>query len=352
MIRRSAPILLALSLWLTPTGQLGIASAQTPTATQVPATPPGSVDRTTPASSLSDLPERAAATGYADVDALRALPWFAEVVRHQLTDMGVSARNAHQALTMLGHTHAAHASLVRGSGDLGIFATVVIHGEYTRNEVPTAVQGILPSILAALWHVTTIDGHRAYDMGVVVLLELTPTDWLLARRLRGALPVPGSTPNDALRALVTHGQTLGTGPGASSLAYGVLVGPDSVLPGQHPPTNLEDIFRGPSQALASFVQQGELLVVNWDVTLRHPSDSVAWETHYRSVISTLATRLHVPEASIHWTLTRTDTRLVARIELDHAAADAFVADLVGRALPRGVTSGTPPASAVGATGSP
>lgn len=301
----------------------------------------GEVDRSTPASALSDLPDRAAAAGYADVDALRALPWFAEVIRHQLGTMGVSTRNAHQAITMLGHTHAAHASLVRGSNDIGIFATAVIHGEYTRNEVPRAVQGILPSLLAALWEESTIDGHRAYDMGVVALVELTPNDWILARRLRGALPIPGSTPPDALRALIAAGQALGAGAGSSSLAYGVLAGPDAVLPGQAPPATLEDIFHGPRQAVASFVGEGDLLVVNWDVTLHHVTDATAWETHYRSVIGTLASRLHVPESSVRWTLTRTDARLVSRIELDRAAADAFVADVVGRALPVAPTQANP-----------
>lgn len=309
------------------------------------------VDRTTPNSAASDLPERAGAIGYADVDSLRALPWFAEVVRHQLLDMGVLPRNAHQALTMLGHTHAAHASLVRGAGDTGLFATVVIHGDYTRNEVPTAIQGILPALLAALWQSSTIDGLRAYDMGVVVLLELTPNDWMLARRLRGALPIPGSTPTETLQTLMAEGQRMGVGASGRSLAYGVLEGPETVLPGQHPPTTLEDIFHGPSRALASFVAEGDVLVVNWDITLRHLPDAIAWEAHYRDVVGTLASRLHVPEATLRWTMSRADQRLVSRIELDHVAADAFVADVVGRALPPATTSATPPANAVG-VGSP
>lgn len=300
-----------------------------------------SPDRTSPESALSDLHEGASAAGWADVDALRALPWFEEVVRHNLREMGVSQRAIHQTLTMLTHTHRAHASLVRSSGDVAVFAAVTIHGDYPRNEVPNAVQGILPALLAALWEQSTIDGHRAYDMGVAALVEITPNDWILARRIRGALPLPGATPADDLRALIAEGRRLGVPEGRESLAYGVLVGPPSILPGQPPPATLEEIYQGPRQATASFVAEGDVLVVNWDVILHHASDATAWETHYRSAFTGLAPRLHVPDGSIRFTLTRTDTRLTARVELDRTAADAFVAELVGRALPPAAPSATP-----------
>jgi len=300
------------------------------------------VDRTSPASSLSDLHASAAATGFANVDGLRALPWFDEVVRHALRDQGVSLRAANRTLLMLSHTHAAHASLVRGSGDIAIFAAVVIHGEYPRNEVPTTVQGILPGLLANLWYPTTIDGHRAFDMGVAALVEITPNDWILARRIHSALPIPGSTPPDDLRLLVEAGRALGVDSGMTSLAYGVLDGAETPMRGQ-PPRTIEDIFRGPTQALASFGTAGGNFVVNWDVTLHRESDATRWETHYRDALAGLAARLHVPEASVRFTLTRTGTRLVARIELDRAGADAFVAELVGRVLPSAASSATPAA---------
>lgn len=304
------------------------------------------VDRTSPSASLADLPERAAAAGWADVDALRALPWFEEVLRNQMHEAGVGPRYATQALTMLAHTHAAHASLVRGSGDVALFATAVIHGEYVRNEVPNAVLGVMPGLLAALWQSTTIDGHRAYDMGVAVLIELTPNDWMLARRLRGAIPLPGATPAEDLRLLVEHGRTLGLDGGAQSLAYGVLVGPEATLPGSTPPATLEQVFHGPRQALASFTAEGDLFVVHWDVTLHHATDADRWEAHYRASIEGLATRLGVPPTSVRTTFSRADTRLTARIEVDRVAADAYVAQLVGRALPSTMTSGT---TAPGAT---
>lgn len=313
---------------------LALASAPVLASAQQP------VDRRSPASALADLPERASAAGWADVDALRALPWFDEVVRNQLRELDVSPRSATQALTMLSHTHAAHASLVRGAGDTALFATAVLHGEYVRNEVPNAVLGLMPGLLAGLWQATTIDGRRAYDMGVAVLIELTPNDWLLARRLRGALPIPGATPSEDLRLLVEYGRSLGVAGAARSLAYGVLVGPESILPGSEPPTTLESIFHGPRRAMASFTAEGELLVVHWDVTLHHASDTDRWEAHYRSTIETLATRLGVPASSVRTTVTREDTRLTARIEVDRVAADAFVAQLVGRALPTAMTSGT------------
>lgn len=299
-----------------------------------------SVDRTTPASALSDLHAEAAAVGFADVDALRALPWFDEVVRDALLDQGATRPSAQRAILMLSHTHAGHASLVRGSGDYAIFAAVVIHGDYMRNEVPTAVRGILPGLLAGLWYETTIDGHRAFDMGVAALVEITPHDWILGRRVHGGLPIPGSTPSDDLRRLVEAGRALSGGANATQLAYGVLDGVDSSLPGSAPPADLEDIFHGPREALASFSTSGQNFVVNWDVTLHHEADAVRWETHYRTSISGLAARLHVPESSIQLTMTRTGSRLVARIEVDRVGADAFVADLVGRALPQAVSSGT------------
>lgn len=329
MTLRAASLLLALALFVT-----SRADAQTP------------ADRRGPDSALADLPERAGAAGWADVDALRALPWFEEVVRNQLREHGVMPRDATRALLMLSHTHSAHASLVRGSGDAALFATAVLHGEYLRNEVPTSVLGLMPGLLASLWQATTIDGHRAYDMGVAVLLEITPNDWMLARRIRGAIPLPGATPAEDLRLLVEHGRALGVQGSARSLAFGALAGPAAGLPGANPPATLEDIFHGPKQAVASFTAEGELFVVNWDVTLHHASDADRWEAHYRRAGETLASRLGVPETSVRSTFTRTDNRLVARIEVDRVAADAFVAQLVGRALPTTVSSGT---TAPGAT---
>lgn len=328
MTRRFAPLFLALGLLVS-----SHARAQS------------AVDRRGPDAALADLPERAGASGWADVDALRALPWFEEVVRSQLRERGIGPRHATQALVMLSHTHSAHASLVRGSGDAALFATAVIHGEYVRNEVPNAVLGLMPGLLAGLWQATTIDGHRAYDMGVAVLLEITPNDWMLARRMRGAIPLPGATPSEELRLLVEHGRSLGVQGGARSLAFGVLAGPEAAIPGAVPPATLEDIFHGPKQALASFTAEGEVLVVNWDVTLHHASDADRWEAHYRQQGETLATRLGVPATSVRATFQREGNRLVARIEVDRVAADAFVAQLVGRALPQAVSSGTTPAGA-------
>lgn len=303
------------------------------------------VDRATPASSLSDLHASAAATGFVDVDALRALPWFDEVVRDALRDRGATSADIQRVMVMLSHTHAAHASLVRGSGDAAIFATAVLHGQFTRNEVPTAVRGVLPGLLSNLWYETRIEGLRAYDMGVAALIELTPTDWILARRVQGALPMPGATPSEDLRRLVEAGRQLGAAQGASVVAYGVLAGPPSVSVGRRPPTALEDVFLGPKEATASFTTEGDHFVVNWDVTLHHESDAVRWETYYRDLFTNMAARLHVPASSVAFTLTRTGGRLVSRIALDRAGADAFVAEIVGRALPALDSSATSGAGA-------
>ena len=328
--RRPRPAFAART-WLFGIALLGLAPA--PAGAQAPgdrAPPP------TPAPTAEVDPRRflhasAGAFGTLDFTALGGREQLVAIVEGQRRRMGVDVHALVAVRRVLADTDRAQASLVRGAGDDALVATLVLHGRYDANEVPNAFRGILPGLARALWYPTRIEGRRAYDIGVAALIELSPSDWLVARRLGGSLPLPA---HDAPPALADAVRALAAAPAPTTgvqVGQGALVGPPTALPGSPLPATVLELFHGLVRGEGALVRD-DGYTATFAAELHHESDAIAWESDTRAAFVGLAEWIRVPTSEVVGEVRRDGRRLEGRVHLSPRAVDAFVARLGGRPL--------------------
>lgn len=301
------------------------ASAQPRDVGAAPAVAPAAIDP------VRHLHATAGAFGTLDFTGLGGREQLSAIVEGQLRRMGVDVHALVAVRRVIADTDRAHASLVRGPGDDALVATLVLHGRYDANEVPNAFRGILPGLARALWYPTRIEGRRAYDIGVAALVELSPSDWLVARRIGGSLPLPA---RDAPAALAEAVRALAEVPAPATgqrVGQGALVGPPAALPGSPLPATVLELFHGLVRGEGGLVRDAGY-TATFAAELHHESDAVAWESDTREAFVGLAEWIRVPTAEVVGEVRRDGRRLEGRVHLSPRAVDAFVARLGGRPL--------------------
>ncbi len=302
---------------------------------------------------MRHLHRQATSFGRVDLARLRAFRHFRSIVRYGVRELDAPTRTVSRVRALLEHTDSVYVSLVRGPGRTAEVATVLLHGTYAPNEVPSTVQSLLPGVLSGLWEESQIEGLPAYDVGVGALVRLSDRDWLIARRLGSELPV---RPRAAPPALATadYRRLAGLARFGQSAAEGVLVGGADTQSAQPPPEGPGFLYH---RTRGAYGRLAVTEAADAQFTFEMNDEAGArWRADYfRDLLGQIQRNLLEEQgaggAPMRFSVDQRGPQVDVSVTLDPAQVDAYVARfLAGRLLSGGRATEAQPASA--ATGGP
>jgi hypothetical protein len=276
---------------------------------------------------MRHLHREATAFGRIDLARLRAFRHFRRIVRYGVQELDAPTRAISRVRALLEHTDAVYVSLVRGPGRTAELATVLLHGTYGPNEVPGALQSILPGILAGLWAETRIDGLPAYDVGVGALVRLSDRDWLIARRIGADLPVTPREPPPAL-ATAEYRRLEGLAQMGQSVAAGVLVGGEGTDSARQPPGGLGFLYHQ-TRGAYGHLAIAEAAEARFSFEMTGEAGATSRADYFRGILTRIQQNILDAQgeggAPMRFAVERRGPTVDISVTLDPAQVDAYVA---------------------------